>query len=467
VETLRPYVIGAALLALAVVVRLGLEPFLHDTQVWLTFWPAAFLAGWWGGLRSGIVTVLGSVALVIGWLARTDTPYVIGALVFAASTLGFAGLAAKMREARRAEIDANRAKDEFLAMLGHELRNPLAPISTAVEVMRMRGQRSREIDVIDRQVTHMTRLVDDLLDVSRIVRGDIELRKARVELRKAIDRAVEMIGPRLERTGNPVAIDVGRELVVEADAQRLTQVFGNLLANAIKYSQPGTPIEIRAERLDGRVRVHVIDRGAGIRAELLPRLFVPFVQEEQKIDRRAGGLGLGLAISRKLVELHGGTISAASAGEGKGTEITIELPLVAAPAAEHRRAPVRQPPLQRVLLVDDNHDVAAMLATVLEECGHTVAVAYDGPQALKLADAFGPTIALIDIGLPVMDGHEVARQLRARGIVVPMIAITGYGQASDRELSKQAGFDAHLVKPIELRKLTEVIDQLVARPVAA
>jgi signal transduction histidine kinase/CheY-like chemotaxis protein len=467
-SVVRPYLIGLALLGAAVLVRIALGPLLGETQAWLTFWPAAFLAGYWGGLRGGIIAALGAVVLVIVWIAPADTARVAGSAVFVLCTLGFACLSARMHRAVAAERSASRSKDEFLAMLGHELRNPLAPISTAVELMRMRGQQSREIDVIERQVTHMTRLVDDLLDISRIVRGDIELRKAPVELRNAIDGAIEMTRPMVDRKANPIEVEVPSDLVVDADLPRLTQVFANLLTNAIKFSKPGGAIEIRAHRVGDCVRVRVIDHGAGIRAELLPRLFAPFVQEEQKIDRKVGGLGLGLAIARKIVDLHGGQITAASAGEGKGTAVTVDLPVVAAtPIAEHRGHVAHNLHPQRVLLVDDNHDITALLGTVLEELGHTIAVAHDGPQALKVADTFGPTLALIDIGLPVMDGHEVARQLRARGISVPMVAITGYGQAADREQSMQAGFAAHLVKPVDMRKLEEVIEVLVATPAAA
>jgi signal transduction histidine kinase/ActR/RegA family two-component response regulator len=456
------------MLALAVLTRLGLEPLLGSSQPWLTFWPAAFLAAWWGNARAGVAASLGSVVIVMLWvLPPTDAAFV-SAGVFTACTLGFVVVAEKARQARRAEVAANRAKDQFLAMLGHELRNPLAPITTAVELMRMRGQKSREIDVIERQVTHMTRLVDDLLDISRIVRGDVQLRKAPIELRSAVDKAIEMTRPLLERTGNPLEIDVGPGLVVDADAQRLTQVVTNLLTNAIKFSKRTTPITIRATRVGEAVRLCVIDRGSGIRPELLDRLFTPFVQEEQKIDRAAGGLGLGLAIARKLVELHGGTISAASEGEGRGTEMRVELPLVAAqPLAEGRRRSSPQPIAHRILLVDDNVDVGAMLAPVLEQWGHTVAIAHDGPQALKIAETFRPTLALLDIGLPLMDGHELARQLVARGIHVPMIAITGYGQDSDRAESARAGFSAHLVKPVDIARLGETIDAVTVEAVAA
>jgi PAS domain S-box-containing protein len=376
---------------------------------------------------------------------------------------------ARLEAAKTEAEEANRAKDEFLAMLGHELRNPLAPIVTALQLMRLQGATKafdKERAVIERQVRHVVRLVDDLLEVSRITRGKIALELGPVDIADVLARAVETTGPALEQHRHRVAMAVTRDLIVEGDAARLCQVFANLLSNAAKYTSTGSVISVRAQREGNGVRVSVRDTGRGIRREMLPRIFDRFVQERQPLDRSEGGLGLGLAIVRALVELHRGTVEARSEGLGHGSEFIVRLP--ASHSQAHSEANASAPSVKtgasdgrRILIVDDNEDVGEMFAEALGKMGHTVDIAHDGPQALsKLAQAV-PDIALLDIGLPVMDGYELARRIRtdARLRHVRLVAVTGYGQSRDRARSEEAGFDLHLVKPVDLETLTQVIQR--------
>ena len=364
--------------------------------------------------------------------------------------------------AERADA-ANRTKDDFLAMLGHELRNPLSPIVTSLQLLRMREMNSPEQDIIERQVNHMRRLVDDLLDVSRIARGKIELRRERMEVAEVLAAAIETSSPLFEQRLHRIEVDVPRTgLVVDVDPDRMAQVFSNLMTNAVKYSEPGTRIAIEARRVDDRVRVRVVDEGAGIAADMIDKVFDMFVQQAQTIERSRGGLGLGLSIVKSLVELHGGRVAARSDGVGHGTELTVELPA----AAEVERAPAVIAPLligggtvKRILVVDDNDDAALSLKKALERLGYAVAIAHDGPAALRAAAVFEPEIALLDIGLPVMDGYELARRLLASRRV-HLIALSGYGQEADRQRSAEAGFEVHLTKPVDLRHLESVVRSL-------
>jgi PAS domain S-box-containing protein len=365
---------------------------------------------------------------------------------------------------------ANRAKDEFLAMLGHELRNPLSPILTALQLMRLRGggDSERELTVIERQVAHLTRLVDDLLDVSRIARGKVELKEEVVQMAEVVATAIEMASPLLEQRTH--TLDVGvpmRGLLVRGDSIRLSQVVANLLTNAAKYTPPGGHVSVRAAEEHGEIVLRVRDSGIGIAPDVLPRVFDLFVQEGQAIDRAQGGLGLGLTIVRNLVERHGGTVSAVSAGRGQGSEFIVRLPAVGEAAAENalpadsgegatgRRSEDRL----RILVVDDNVDGAEMLAAALAMKGHETRVAHDGPDALTVAGELHPHIAFLDIGLPVMDGYELAAQFRERSQLQEtcLIALTGYGQESDRDRTALAGFHHHLVKPVDLRAVDAVI----------
>jgi PAS domain S-box-containing protein len=380
----------------------------------------------------------------------------------ASSSLDVVRLFEQQRRANERLEEADRRKDDLIAIVGHELRNPLAPIVTALDVMEYRGLVGfeRERAVIRRQAQHMSRLVDDLLDVARIRRGKIALHKQAMELHTIIAKAVELTSPVLEQHNHQLTIDVPRDLVIEADATRMTQVFANLLTNAAKYTQPRGHITVTATRTASSIAVTVSDDGPGIAAELLSCIFDPFVQGEPTLHRAEGGLGLGLSLVRSLTELHGGTVSASSDGPGRGAHFTIELPpyQVNRPLA---RGTARIFSGARLLLVDDNADAARVLAELLREHGFDVAVAHDAPAALVLADEFLPAIALLDIGLPVMDGYELARHLRARLPVPPrLVAVTGYGDEADSARSRDAGFEVHLGKPVDFEKLVTLLGSL-------
>ncbi len=376
--------------------------------------------------------------------------------------------AQSLEEARARAEEATRAKDEFLAMLGHELRNPLSPIMTALQLMRLKGESSRELNIIERQMTNLKSLVDDLLDISRITGGKIELRKERLELADAAARAIEVSSPMLERKRQTLELAIPPNgLPLDADPSRLVQILSNLLTNAAKYSNAGTRIDFIAERAGPSVRIRVRDQGIGLEPEMCERIFDRFVQQRQSADRSEGGLGLGLAIVRSLVTMHGGTVRAQSAGIGKGSEFIVELP--AAPAGEPYTPPpvsalaetlsVRASNAERVLVVDDNDDAGMMLSEALDSLGYSVRTASDGPQALRVAAAFRPQIALLDIGLPVMDGYELAQRLRqlSGGEPLCLIAVTGYGQPADKLRTEAGGFNAHLVKPVALEQLSRVL----------
>jgi signal transduction histidine kinase/DNA-binding response OmpR family regulator len=370
---------------------------------------------------------------------------------------------------RQAAEAANRAKDEFLAMLGHELRNPLAPIQTALQLMRLRGDGTaeRERMVIERQVAHLTRLVDDLLDVSRIARGRVDLERKRIEIAEVVARAVEIASPLLEQRTHTLDVQVPRHgLMVDGDPSRLSQVVSNLLTNAAKYTESGGRITVHAGREHDDIVLRVRDTGIGISPEMVPHVFDLFVQERQALDRSQGGLGLGLTIVRSLVALHHGTVSVKSEGPGRGSEFTIRLPV--APAAEAAASPASAGTSEarasnanglRVLVVDDNEDAADMLVHALRSKGHHARMANDGPAAIRICEEFRPSVAVLDIGLPVMDGYELAGRLReVPGMAhLRLIAVTGYGQEADQQRTRAAGFDCHLVKPIDIEALEGVL----------
>jgi signal transduction histidine kinase/response regulator RpfG family c-di-GMP phosphodiesterase len=373
-----------------------------------------------------------------------------------------------VRARENAEI-ANRAKDEFLAMLGHELRNPLAPILTALQLLKLRGidAGERERNVIERQVKHVVNLVDDLLDVSRITRGKLQLQRRPVEIVEAVAKAIETASPLLEQQRHTLVVDVQRSgLTVNADLDRLAQVISNLLTNAAKYTEPGGRITVTGQRERDAVVLRVADNGIGIAADMLPRIFDSFVQDRQALDRARGGLGLGLTIVKSLVSLHDGSVTAESGGRGHGASFTVRLPLEVERVPDQAGRTVFGPAVvatgvaKRVLVVDDNEDAASMLASGLSTYGHDVRTAPDGPTALDLAELWQPDVAVLDLGLPVMDGYELARRLSEQGETgTRLIAVTGYGQEQDRRRSADAGFDAHLVKPIDIEALRTLIDQ--------
>jgi PAS domain S-box-containing protein len=378
-------------------------------------------------------------------------------------------LYAQATAARLEAERANRAKDEFLAMLGHELRNPLAPILTALQIIELRAPTAieRERAILARQVKHVVSLVDDLLDVSRITQGKIELSRESIVLRDLVTKTIEQVGPLLEKRRHQVHIEIPPELAVAGDPMRLAQVVSNLLSNAAKYTEPGGRIEISGSRDGGDVVLRVVDSGVGLHPDLLPRVFDLFVQGGQSIDRAQGGLGLGLTIVRSVVELHGGRVSAHSDGPGSGSEFRVMLPAPEAGtvAAAPEQAVVRLPVTAgvKVLIVDDNEDALALLGEALALSGYETHTATDAATAIARARDLLPHIALLDIGLPVMDGYDLARSLRQTSGLekLRLVAITGYGQAADRERARSAGFDEHLVKPISVDDVQRVVERLL------
>jgi signal transduction histidine kinase/CheY-like chemotaxis protein len=377
-----------------------------------------------------------------------------------------ADLERTLRESRglNAELKASaRAKDEFLAMLAHELRNPLSPIVSALEILRRQGPTAptfwKLIEVLERQSTHLTRLVDDLLDVSRISRGLIELRQETLALRGALLHASDTVRPIIESQRHLLSLSIPDEpFHVVGDPVRLTQIFANLLTNAAKYTDPGGKIEVTVRREGDQVAVSVRDSGIGIESELLPRVFELFTQAPRALDRSKGGLGIGLTLVKKLVALHRGVIEARSEGPGKGSEFVVQLPLAAAPA---ERSPATLPGTRleapRILLVEDNRDAAEMLAEMLRLSGCQVWVANDGEEGVTKAQELKPEAVVLDIGLPRMDGYTLARKLRAFLPHARLIALSGYGGEEFRARSQHAGFDAYLVKPVELEELLALI----------
>ena len=367
--------------------------------------------------------------------------------------------------------ELHRRKDEFIAMLSHELRNPLAPIANAVHLLRLDtgvqsqvGQHARAI--IERQVGQLTRLVDDLLEVSRITSGRIQLRQELIAVRGVIDRAIEVCRPLIENREHKLRISTPAEpLWVFGDPVRLEQVLVNLLNNAAKYTDVGGQISIVAEPDAGLLVLRVRDNGIGIAPELLPRVFDLFTQADRSLDRAQGGLGIGLALVKRLVEMHGGTVEALSS-MGVGSEIVVRLPLAGAPSTcEPLRSKKPATRSHRVLVVDDNADSADSLALLLKILGHDVLVANDGESALARAGAFGPSVAILDIGMPGMNGFDLARRLRnqPRIAATTLVAFSGYGQESDRKLSKEAGFDHHLAKPATLEQVESIL--AIANPI--
>jgi signal transduction histidine kinase/FixJ family two-component response regulator len=373
--------------------------------------------------------------------------------------------ATELRAARDRAEDANRSKDEFLAMLGHELRNPLAPMLTALELLRVRlGEAgAREREVIHRQVRNLARLVDDMLDVAQIRKGRMPLEKTSIYARQIVAQACDLVAPMLEERRHRLEIAIEPPaLIVVGDERRLIQALTNLLTNAVKYTDPGGAIRISVAGDGDGIALSVRDTGRGISADLLPHVFELFVQGERTPDRREGGLGLGLPIVQSIVERHRGTVSVASAGTGMGTEFLIRLPATGTdtPLPIVRSAtdtPV--PSRQKVLIIDDNADAADGLCDLLRESGFTCGVALDGPSGLNLLTSFEADVVLLDLGLPGVDGYEVARRIRAmpEGDKYLIVAITGYGEDRDRRRSREAGFDGHLVKPVELEQLLPIL----------
>ena len=360
------------------------------------------------------------------------------------------------KQAEAALRDADRRKDEFLAMLAHELRNPLAPIHTAGEVLRMVNSDPARVraaaEIIDRQVRHLTKLLDDLLDVSRVTRGLVTLEKEHVDMVAVIHTAIEQAAPLLQGKDHSLETKLEGRAHVMGDRARLVQIVANLLSNAARYTPARGRIELTLRRRGDEVEVSVADNGSGIEPEFLPRIFELFTQGERSPDRSQGGLGLGLALVKRLAELHGGKARASSPGQGQGAVFTVSIP--AAPeevASNNSPTAVRtqEPRHLRIMVVDDNHDAADSISNLLGAVGHSVDVRYDADSVLDAADLGHYDTFVIDIGLPGRDGHALARALRDRGVRARLIALTGYGQPADRERSLASGFDEHLVKPVE------------------
>ena len=369
--------------------------------------------------------------------------------------------------------EADRRKDEFLATLSHELRNPLAPIRNALEVLRMKGvdaRSSHALAIMERQLHQLVRLTDDLLDVSRITRNRIELRRERIDVRTVLQSAIETTQPLVDAAAHVLTLDAPRAPVwMDADFTRLAQAFANLLNNAVKYTERGGRITVSVTEQPAFIAVAVTDTGIGMSAEALPRVFDMFRQSAESLDRSRGGLGIGLTLARRLVELHNGTIEAHSDGAGCGSTFIVRLPAAAARTqAQQVTTGIRgRADSRRVLIAEDIPDAAEMLRLMLDLMGHQVRVAADGVQAIAMAKEFQPEIALLDIGMPRKDGYEAAREIRhALGPDVLLVALTGWGQAEDQRRARDAGFDHHLTKPAEPSVLEDLIASAPVRPTA-
>jgi two-component system, sensor histidine kinase len=430
---------------------------------------ATLLSGW---LQNAITAPILEVARVshevmekrdYSLRARKTTEDEIGELVDA-----FNAMLAEIGRRSEAMREADRRKDEFLATLAHELRNPLAPIRNALEIIKIAGDdpaKSRMArEMMQRQVSQMVRLVDDLLDVSRITTGKLAVRKSVLDLHGAITDAVETARPFIESRGQALQLEISpTPIAVEGDRTRLAQVFSNLLNNAAKYTEPGGSIRLAVRQQGDEAVVSVSDTGIGLAPEAMYRIFDMFVQVDRTLERSQAGLGVGLTLARRLVELHDGTLGARSAGPGKGSEFTVRLPVSRQhldPAASARPVDDAESRTRRILLADDNADFANSLGQLLSAQGHDVRIAYDGAQALQAARDFNPQIAFVDIGMPKVHGYEVARRLRAdadtSGCV--LVAVTGWGQENDRKRAREAGFDRHLVKPVDPTEIESILE---------
>jgi CheY-like chemotaxis protein len=371
--------------------------------------------------------------------------------------------------------EADQRKNEFLATLAHELRNPLAPLRNGLEILRSTqatdAVAERALGVMDRQLRQMVRLIDDLLDLSRISLGRIELRRERVDLAQVLQNAIEISRPLIAQSGHELVIDAAADvpaaIVVNADLTRLAQVFANLLNNAAKYTERGGRITVSAERVGDNAVVRVSDTGIGIPPHMLKRIFEMFTQVDRSLEKAQGGLGIGLSISKRLVEMHGGTLTAASAGIGRGSELTVHLPLAgmalsSPPTAKDESQGGLRP--KRIVVADDNVDAAVSLAMMLEMSGNETRTAHDGLEAVEMVEAFAPDAVVLDIGMPKLNGYEACRRIRALpgGERMLIVAMTGWGQDQDKRLSQEAGFDYHLVKPVEPAALERILEGMRA-----
>ena len=429
---------------------------------------AAIVSGW---LQTAVTAPILEVARVAHEVmgrhdysvrARKSTDDEIGDLVDA-----FNALLAETGRRAEAMREADQRKDEFLATLAHELRNPLAPLRNAVEILRMArndpAMSQKALDMMDRQLRQMVRLVDDLLDVSRITTGKLGLRKSVLDLRSVVRDALETARPFVESRRHALDVDVPQEAVpVEGDATRLSQVISNLVHNAAKYTDPGGRVRVSLAREGREAVIRVRDTGIGLAGPALQTIFDMFVQVDHSLERAQAGLGVGLTLAKRLVTLHGGTITAQSEGAGRGSEFTVRLPLTdRAPVAAQASADAPAlPQKRRILLADDNIDFAQSLAAVLSSLGHDVRVAHDGAEALAMAALFTPDIAFLDIGMPKVHGYEVARRLREQPETADcvLVAVTGWGQEDDKRRARDAGFDRHLTKPVNPSEIEAIVE---------
>jgi len=408
------------------------------------------------------------------WSVDAGLPRFVGA-----AFQGYVGCVFDVHDRKLAEVEnarllddlkrSDRRKDEFLATLAHELRNPLAPIRNGLQIIKLaRGDGAiveSARDMMERQLGQLVRLVDDLMDVSRITQGRLDLRREPMPVSAVLQSALEANRPLMEAMGHTLTLAVPDEpIMVDADLTRLAQVFTNLLNNAVKYSERGGHIRVRVERHGNEVSVAVKDSGIGIAGDQLPRIFDMFAQTDGSLAKSQGGLGIGLTLVKRLVEMHGGRIEARSAGPGCGAEFIVRLPIAASPALPEAAAPPAAPPSAlRILIVDDNRDVADSLAAMLSIMGNDTRTAYDGLAGVELAERYRPDVALFDIGLPTLDGYEACRRIRAQpwGERLVLIAVTGWGQDADRRRSQEAGFAHHMVKPVDPQALIDVLNALV------
>jgi PAS domain S-box-containing protein len=396
---------------------------------------------------------------------RDGTGRVVGASKIARDVSDRKSVEAALRE-------ADARKDRFIALLAHELRNPLAPLRNGLQLMRMAGDDAKAVgrarEMMERQLGHMVRLIDDLLDVSRISQNKFELRRARIALGDVVRSAVEATRPLIEAAGHWLTVSLPDEpVLLDADLTRLAQVFSNLLANSAKYTERGGRISLAADRRGEEVTVTVRDDGIGIPAEALPRIFDMFSQVDRSLERSTGGLGIGLALVKGLVEMHEGSVCAHSEGLGKGTIVTVTLPALATATATAAKAPAEElrsspGPRRRILIVDDNRDAAESLKSIFRLLGDETRIARNGVEAVTEAEAFRPQLILMDLGMPGMNGYDATKQIRAtsRGREAIIIALTGWGQEKDRALSREAGCDGHLVKPVNLVDLEKLLAAL-------
>jgi signal transduction histidine kinase/CheY-like chemotaxis protein len=464
--------------------RWVLDPWLGNAIPYATLYGAVAIAVWFGGLGPAVMAMVVGYAIVnvryiapLGEIAISGPADALALGVFALSCSLIIVLGEAMRRARdryrSSEIElkeraaqlqrADANKSQFLAVLSHELRNPLAPLRNGLTLLKMQpeGASTAEThDMMERQIVQLTRLIDDLLDVSRIDRGKLELRTAPVAVAEVMRVGVETATPNIDAKGHTLAVSYPEApLYVEGDAVRLAQVVANLLNNAAKFTPPKGRIELSARAEQGFVALHVADNGIGIAREHLQEVFDMFVQVDERHVASAGGLGLGLTLARAIVRRHGGEIEARSPGRGKGADFIVRLPLVSAPAVEETKAaPVSPPVRRRVLVVDDNVDAAQTLAQFLRLTGHRVESALDGEAALRIAEILHPDVAFIDLNMPRMDGAEVARRLRLTpwGRKARLVALTGMGQQADIDRTRDAGFDEHITKPADLQRLSRL-----------